>query len=250
MTAVFDQAKLAVIFLTRLPLQLREPPPLASAMRFFPLVGAAIGLVSGGIYALAHLVLPPWPAAFLALAASMSLTGALHEDGLADCADGFGGGGDRDTKLRIMRDSAIGTYGALALMVSVLLRASALAALQSGLTVMAALMAAHAIARSTLPIAMLALPAASDKGVAAAAGKPAAGDAGQAAMLALAVTALLLPGRSGAAAIVAAGAIAAWFGWLARRQIGGYTGDVLGAIEQLAEIAALLAILAAHMGSP
>jgi adenosylcobinamide-GDP ribazoletransferase len=104
------------------------------------------------------------------------------------------------------------------------------------------------LARAVLPIAMAILPAASSSGVAAGAGRCGGAEASQAALLALAVTALALPSASGSLAILAAGGAASLFGLLARRQIGGYSGDVLGAMEQLAEIAALLAILAAQGG--
>jgi adenosylcobinamide-GDP ribazoletransferase len=233
---------LAAIFLTRLPLRVREPPPLARAAPWFPVIGAAIGLAVGGSYWLAHRILPVWPAAFLALAGGILLTGALHEDGLADCADGFGGGNGPEHKLEIMRDSAIGSYGALALILSAALRASAIAGLEGSV---AALIAAHALSRAALPAAMHLLPPASGSGVAAAAGRPSAGEAGAAILIALLLAALLLPHRAAAAAILATGVAAAGFARLARRQLGGHSGDVLGAMQQLGEVSALLAMLAA-----
>ena len=232
------QFLLALVFLTRLPLRLGgEVGPLAAAMRWFPLVGAGIGAFVGLIYWAAHSWLPVWPAALVALAAGMLLTGALHEDGLADCADGFGGGKSREDKLRIMKDSAIGSYGALALIMSVALRAGAIAAIEDDRYVLKALVATHAVARAVLPLAMLLLPPASDSGIAAAAGRPSWTDSGLAAFTALAVAAVLVPQvLLGMVAVIA-------FLWLARRQLGGYTGDVLGAAEQVAETAALLAVL-------
>src|SRR5581483_1985388 len=117
-----DDLVTASLFLTRLPLArlLRAPPPasaeaLTHALRAFPLVGAAIGLIAALVYWVAALFgLAPLPGALLAVGATVLLTGGLHEDGLADCADGFGGGRDRDSKLAIMRDSRIGSYGVLA----------------------------------------------------------------------------------------------------------------------------------------
>ncbi|MGH6905574.1 MAG: adenosylcobinamide-GDP ribazoletransferase, partial [Geminicoccaceae bacterium] len=125
--------KVALAFLTRLPV--REEPPwpaadLAASAPMFPVVGALIGLAGAIAYALATwLGLPPWPAAVGALATTIWLTGALHEDGFADVADGFGGGGTREAKLAIMRDPRIGSYGALALVLAVLARAGAVAGL-------------------------------------------------------------------------------------------------------------------------
>ncbi|MBF0335337.1 MAG: adenosylcobinamide-GDP ribazoletransferase, partial [Alphaproteobacteria bacterium] len=121
----------AAVFLTRLPLpHLRDPArPLAACMWAFPLVGAVLGLTAGACFAGLASLLPPLPAALVALALLVLATGGLHEDGLADLADGFGGGRDRDHRLEIMRDSRTGSYGALAVGFSLALRAAALAAL-------------------------------------------------------------------------------------------------------------------------
>src|SRR4051812_14340659 len=114
-----DDLIVAATFLTRVPLHAIVQPhdpraSLAQALRAFPLIGALIGLAAGLVYAAAGLLgLAPLAAALVAIGASIALTGALHEDGLADCADGFGGGRERDAKLAIMRDSRIGTYGVL-----------------------------------------------------------------------------------------------------------------------------------------
>ena len=132
------------------------------------MVGALIGLAGAIAYALAvWLGLPPWPAAVLALATTIWLTGALHEDGLADVADGFGGGRTREDKLAIMRDPRIGSYGALALVLAVLARAGAMAALAEPAAVAAALVAAGAASRAALPAVMAALPQARPDGLAA-----------------------------------------------------------------------------------
>ena len=229
--------RLAVVFLTRIRLPLPETLPdgaLARSSLFFPLVGAAIGALIGLLFWLANLALPAMPAALLAIGGGILLTGGLHEDGLADCADGFGGGKSREDKIRIMRDSAIGSYGALALILSVGLRATALADIARPVAAMAV---AHGVARATLPVAMALMPAASDSGVAAGAGKPRAWQATVAALLALALAAafgnvVILAAAIGGAALCAL---------VAYRQIGGYSGDVLGAMEQIAEMAALLA---------
>ncbi|MEK9662411.1 MAG: adenosylcobinamide-GDP ribazoletransferase, partial [Alphaproteobacteria bacterium] len=145
-------------FLTRLPLPaLPADPPLppdalARAMSCFPLVGAAIGTAGGLVLLLAGwLGIPVSVAVLMAHAAIVWLTGALHEDGLADVADGFGGGADRDAKLAIMRDSRIGSYGVLALVAGFALKAAALIAIAQAAgawVAIAALVAAAAWSRA------------------------------------------------------------------------------------------------------
>ncbi len=235
----------ALSFLTRLPLQ--PPPaqaaaPLADAGWAFPLVGLVIGLLSGIAYALAAWVhLPPLAAALIALGVSVRLTGGLQEDGLADTADGLGGGTEREEKLAIMRDSRIGSFGVLALIFSVGLRAAAIAGIAtSGGGVIAALIAAHAVARGFLPLVLRGIEPAREDGLGAAAGKPtpavAWGAAGLAALIAL-VALDFLPGFT---ALLAAAAVISLRAVLAQRQLGGYTGDVLGAVEQGGETVVLL----------
>ena len=189
--------------------------------------------------------LPPWPAAVVALATTIWLSGALHEDGLADVADGFGGGRTREAKLAIMRDSRIGSYGALALVLAVLARAGAIAALAEPAAVAAALVAAGAVSRGALPAVMAALPQARADGLAAKAGRPHPLRAAAALLIAALIALVLLGGTAPAA--LAAGALAALaVALLARRQIGGHTGDVLGAVQQLTEIGVLFGVLAAR----
>src|SRR5258708_25069841 len=148
------------------------PANFVRAHRALPLVGAAIGGAVGLIcLALRAIGVPDLAAAALALGASAILTGALHEDGLADVADGFGGGRDRDSKLEIMRDSRLGTYGALILLVSFVAKLSALAALPDGFVV-PSLIAAHALARGGLPAMSMNLPYARKDGLAPNAGRP------------------------------------------------------------------------------
>jgi adenosylcobinamide-GDP ribazoletransferase len=241
--------KVALAFLTRLPV--REPRAwpdldLAASVPLFPVVGALIGLAGAIGYALAEwLGLPPWPAAALALAITIWLTGALHEDGLADVADGFGGGRTREDKLRIMRDARVGSYGAIALVLALLARAGALAALAAPWAVGAALVAAAAVSRAALPAIMATLPGARADGLAAGAGRPHPLRAA-AAVLVAALIAVVLLGAAAPAALLAGAAGALGVALLARRQIGGYTGDVLGAVQQLAEIGVLLGVLAAR----
>jgi adenosylcobinamide-GDP ribazoletransferase len=202
-----------------------------------PAFGAALMLAIGSF-----LHLPGLACAILAVAATLLLTGALHEDGLADVADGFGGGGTRERKLAIMKDSHIGTYGVAALAVSLLLRASLLAPLAGNeiSSVLAILIAAHCASRALLPAMMHDLPNARAAGVSAGVGQVPA----ETARLALLIGAvLLLPlGLSSAVfATLLLGLSYIVIRLLALRQIGGQTGDVLGALQQLGEIAVLIA---------
>ncbi len=239
---------LAVAFLTRLPL----PPPaewppgsLALAVPTFPLVGLLVGGIGTAAYACAHMLLPPSLAAVLALAATIATTGGLHEDGLADVADGFGGGADKERKLAIMKDSRIGSFGVVAVAVGLMLRAGTLAQLASPGQVAGALLAAHALARAAMPALMRILPPARDTGLGAAAGRPTLAAAGLAAGIGVGAALLLLPSAAAVAAILGAAIGAAAVALLAWRQIGGQTGDVLGAAEQVAETLAMLAVVAA-----
>ena len=239
---------LATTFLTRLPLGrglLAEPGEMARAARVMPLVGLGVGLGGGLVYAVAEgLGLPPFLSALLALGATALITGALHEDGLADTADGFGGGTERARKLAIMRKSDIGTYGVLAVVLSLALRAGALSALAEPGLVTLALVAAHGLARAALPPLMAALPPAREDGLAAGFGPVAAPHAWTAAVLGTVLAWLTLGLGSALVAVLAAAAAAALVARLARAQIGGLTGDVLGAAEQAVECAVLLALVA------
>ncbi len=235
-------------FLTRLPLPrgvTLATEDLRRAQRFFPLAGLVVGLAGAFAFWLAnHLGLGAWPAGALAVAATALATGALHEDGLSDTADGFGGGGDAARKLEIMRDSRLGSYGGLALVLSVLLRVAALAALADPELVGAALVAAHVASRGALPAVMAIAPMARPDGLAAAIGAPSRSDL----WFSLGLTGLLVIltlGLHGGffvlALVVLAGAGVAR---LAKGQIGGITGDVLGAVQQVAEATALLTVAA------
>ena len=234
--------KLAVGFLTRWPVKLPDQLPagaMARSMWLFPLVGGVIGALVAGIYDLARHMFPEWPSAALALTTGVILTGALHEDGLADCADGFGGGRDKETKLAIMRDSRIGTYGTLALILSVLLRASTLTKLNHP---DAALFIAHCLSRTALPVVMRLTPPATATGLAASVGRPSWLTNAGALSIGIGLTVWFYRVNAPSpllATIAAAGLVS----WIARRHIGGYSGDVLGATEQVVQIAILLSIL-------
>jgi len=233
---------LAAGFLTRLPLPAvtQERGSLARAGWAFPVVGLIIGAVGGAVFALMdRLGLPMLASGLLAVAATMLLTGALHEDGLADSADGFGAQ-DSESALAIMRDSRIGAFGVLALVLSVGLRASALAGIADRALAFQALIAAHAVSRGLLPAVMLWLDPARTDGLGAEAGRPTPPVATAAAAIALVIALLALGFGRGVLGSLIAAAIAALVAQLARRRLGGYTGDVLGAIQQVAEVVMLL----------
>ena len=243
----------AITLLTRLPVArfwahdgAGEPPSAARASRCYPLVGALVGLIASlALFAGAWLGLPALLAALLAVALAVLVTGALHEDGLADVADGFGGGRDRAAKLAIMRDSRIGSYGVIALVLSLSLRAGALAAIAEPAAAATALIAAQGLSRGGLATIMAVLPPARDDGLAARVGRPAGGDALAALAITMALAFLLLAGPWAVASLLALLVGQAALAVLARRQIGGYTGDVLGAAQQLGEVVVLVVLAAA-----
>lgn len=234
-------------FLTRLPF---APAPsgdgmaIARAAWAFPIVGVVVGLVGAVVFLLARrLGLPFWPAAALSVASTMVATGCLHEDGLADTIDGFGGGKTREQKLAIMRDSRIGVYGVCALALAILLRVGALASLISSTQVVLALIAAHGAARALVPVFMFFVSPARNDGLSASAGQPPMESIVAAAVLGIVILGLCLgPGLGLVALILLLLAMAA-MAWLSLVQIDGQTGDVLGAVEQVGEIIVLLVAL-------
>ncbi len=239
----------AIGFFTRLPVARLMPHDpridMAHAVWAFPVAGALAGLLGAGAYAIAAWAgLPPVLSACWSVAATLLLTGALHEDGLADMADGFGGGRDASRKLEIMRDSRIGSYGALALLLSSLVRIAALAELAVPARVCAALVASGALSRAAIVLVLLLLPPARRDGLASMLHPLPRAPAIVALGLALALALVLLPVTmvlpAAACALVAAVAVA----WLARRQVGGHTGDVLGACAVLADCAVLSSLCA------
>jgi adenosylcobinamide-GDP ribazoletransferase len=242
-----EELKASLAFCTRLPL-LRETPiggsALARASWAFPVAGLIVGLIGAIVYAVAHKVgLPAWPAAALAVVATLLATGCLHEDGLADTADGFGGGTTREQKFDIMRDSRTGAYGVCALVLSLLLRVSVLASLPNAHLIVWALIASHAAARATMPVLMFLLPPARSDGLSFEAGHPPGDSVTAAAVLGILILAFCLhPGR-GVLALIVLLIVIALMTWLSMRQVEGQTGDVLGALEQVSEIAVLLVAL-------
>lgn len=238
----------ASMFLTRLPIRSSAPwrdDDLASSVIMFPIVGALIGLMGAAVYTLSSaLGLPPYLAATITTAVLILTTGALHEDGLADIADGFGGGQTREDKLRIMRDSALGSYGTLALILGLILRIGALSALVHPSIAATALITTSALSRASMPIAMMIMNQARKEGLAAKTGSPHPGRAGVAALIAILIVFLCLSWIQAFIMVVVAGMGSGLLLLVAQRQIGGITGDVLGALQQTVEIAALLALVA------
>ncbi|MEM7119846.1 MAG: adenosylcobinamide-GDP ribazoletransferase [Pseudomonadota bacterium] len=239
-----DRLRLAFGFLTRLPVGGRGvSAPLAQAAALFPIVGAVVGLAAGVVYVIAHgLGTGPWLAACMAVGAAVLITGALHEDGLADVADGFGGGGDRESKLDIMRDSRIGSYGVIALVLVIAARIGALAGIGNPYEVLATLIAAGAVSRAVLVVAMRMMPRARTDGLGADAGTPGFEATIMALGIAALLTLVLLLPWTWVLALLLATAAAAVVIYVAGRQIGGQTGDVLGAMQQATEIAVLVAV--------
>jgi adenosylcobinamide-GDP ribazoletransferase len=242
-----DDVSLAVGLLTRLPVPHAVdvgPDRLARAQRAFPLVGVLIGLIVAIVdRCLLAMNIPALAAAALALGAGAALTGGLHEDGLADVGDGFGGGADRVEKLSIMRDSRLGAYGVLVLLIGFSARMSALAALPVA-TIIPALVVAHALARAAIPVLAANMPFARDDGLGKSAGRPEAASVIAAVVIGVVIALLCLPAKTAVLAVVVTAAGAAAMAALARRQIGGVTGDVFGATEQVVETAVLLMLAA------
>jgi adenosylcobinamide-GDP ribazoletransferase len=233
----------SLMFCTRLPLAHAMPVAggdVARASWAMPVAGALVGVLGALVYWTAvRLGLPPLVAAALALAAGLLATGCLHEDGLADMADSFGGE-DRERKLAIMHDSRLGTYGACALMMSLLLRWSALASIADAGPVALALVAAHAAARAPLPAFMALVPPARNDGLAAAAGTPPRRTVAVAGLLGTLALAVCLGPMAALVALVLLAAAGALMARVSVAAIGGHTGDVLGALEQVNEILILL----------
>jgi adenosylcobinamide-GDP ribazoletransferase len=240
----------AIVFLTRirLPHSAESADPGRGTV-YFPIVGALIGAVGAGVYWLATLLWPQPVAVILAIAATVLVTGALHEDALGDFADGFGGGTTPDRVLSIMKDSRVGSYGVIALTLAVLAKLAALTSLTRP-DVVRALIAAHALARyATLPM-MAYLPYVRSEG---GTGTPFIGTTTPtrlaiATLFTLAILIATLGVRT-IPVLLAATIVTSLMAWYSRRRIGGITGDVLGATAQLVEVATYL-VLTAHISIP
>lgn len=245
---LFDALRFLTIVRTPPSRAAIAPDWLARCMKYFPLVGAGIGVVSAAMFLLAGQIWSPTVAAMLAVATGVVVTGALHEDGLADTADAFGGGWSTEKRLAIMKDSRIGAYGALALGFGVALRIAALAAL-SPWAGAAALVASHAAARVTPAFVMNAMGYAGDTAAMKVGYAETPIRHGELRLALVIAAAAMLPLlldsiASVVAALLLGAALAAILAHWSRRLIGGYTGDVLGAVEQMFEIGFLLGVAA------
>ncbi len=234
----------ALMFLTRLPNPWRIEPRGAAASWAWPLVGSLVGLLAAVVGSSAMAAgIPAGAAAGLVLAMQVLLTGGLHEDGLADSADGLWGGGAPERRLSIMSDSRIGTYGALALVLSVLIRWSALSAILPTGGAWGPLVAAGALSRWPMIAMLWALPPARKDGLSRLIGRPDGMTLALGGALAF-VIALAAAGTTAALAAVVVVVVAAAWAAIVRRRLRGQTGDTCGAAQQLAETACLLALAA------
>ncbi|MEK9752000.1 MAG: adenosylcobinamide-GDP ribazoletransferase [Rhodospirillaceae bacterium] len=232
-------------FLTRLPFHHAAGAglgDLAAAARAFPLIGLGIGAVGGlALWLAAATALGPLASSLIGLAVMAWLTGALHEDGLADVADAMGGS-SRERRLAIMRDSRIGSFGVLALVFAVAVKAAALSGFSGPGTAWAAMAAAAALSRAVMVPCMAWLRPARADGLGHGAGRPDNLTALQALGLGAVAAVALLGFGAGLAALAAALLAAAVLARVASARFGGYTGDVLGAVQQLAEAFVLIAV--------
>jgi adenosylcobinamide-GDP ribazoletransferase len=231
----------AIVLLTIVPMP-STAAGLAGTAGWFPLVGAAVGALAGGVRVGAEQLLGRTPATVLAMAALVVVSGALHQDGLADTADGLGARGDCARRLQVMRDSAIGVYGALALIAWALLLLTTLASLDAT-HAFAALTIACALARWAALLHATATPPARPDGLGAAlhVGRTALGAATVTSLLLALALCGLAPGAAALGAALLAAALSAGF---ARRTLGGRTGDTLGATIAIAEVAICTTLLA------
>jgi len=243
---------IALQFFTRLPIPAWvgfEAAWLQHASRYFPLVGIVVAAIAAAVYYAAALVLPAPVAAVLSTAASIYITGAFHEDGFADTCDGLGGGMTKERALEIMKDSRVGAYGAIGIVCMLVAKLSALAMLPPRVAV-TALFVAHPLSRLAATALIWRLDYVRGEGKA----KPLAQQM-TTTEFAIATLTCALPAAyivatdamtpaAMLAAIVAATAAALWLGRLFVRRLGGYTGDCLGAVQQLAEALIYIAVLA------
>ena len=247
----------AVQFFTRIPAPAwvgHSAQQLEQAARYLPLVGMLVGAIAAAVLYLSAQVLPLSLAVGLSMVAGILVTGAFHEDGLSDFADGFGGGHTKEKMLAIMKDSRVGAYGAIAIVLALLLKYQALVELcnRHSLTfAAAALIAAHAVSRMMAASIMLTQHYVRDDDSARARPATQLGRASFAVALLTGIAALGLLYAAGAnittlfAATVAALLMRAYLAWRLQQRLGGYTGDCLGAVQQLTEIAFYLGLLAA-----
>lgn len=226
----------AIVFLTRVPVPTGGQPSLTAAVPWFPIVGALVGGVVGGAAAGLFHIVPPLVGAALAVLLGVLLTGAFHEDGLADVADAFAGGWTRDDRMRILDDPVHGSYGVAALCGSIAVRIACLASLGfSPAAAFASTVAAHALGRASAVGLMVAVPVARPDGLGAEYARSLPRARGLAGALSGVIIAAVATGWWAGPFVAAALVGGAGVAWLTKRKLGGITGDVLGTAEQVVE---------------
>ena len=248
MTALYGELIVAFTLLTRLPLawlgSTQTQNAFAGAVWAYPIVGIVVGAIGASVYIACIWLLSPSLAAILALGTTVLVTGGLHEDALADTADGFGGGRSHASKLEIMRDSRIGTFGVLALMFAFAARVAAITSITAPSQVVRALIIAGCLGRGAMIVPVMILMPARTDGLGARLVSVSWVRSVVGLLLTAAATVSLLPFSQALGTAATAGVVALAISVLARQQIGGHTGDVLGATEVMVECA-VLAVLAA-----
>ncbi len=236
--------KTALVFFTRVPLMLPDydEADLARSTRYFPLVGLLVGAFGALVFWLGDFLLPLELAVLLSMVATLLLTGAFHEDGLSDAVDGLGGGWEKEQVLTIMTDSRVGSYGAIAIVLALLIKFQALSHLSAAMIPLA-LVAGHALSRFCATLVIATQSYVKPEGKA----KPLATQITPGELLVAAVFGLLplvLLDIRLLSALVPVTLVWFWFSAKIRSRIGGYTGDCLGAMQQLTEVAFYLGLLA------
>lgn len=238
----------AVRFFTRLPVPAwvgHSAEALNASARYFPAVGLLVGGISALVYALTVALWPPVVAVLLAMAASLYVTGAFHEDGLSDMTDGLGGGWEKLRILEIMKDSRVGSYGVVALWLVLSSKLCLLASLDPAV-VPFALIAGHAFSRGCATLLLAGMDYVREDLLSKA--KPLATRLGGGALCVALIFALLglvlLPWQQAVAGVLCALLATLWLAAKFKRWLGGYTGDCLGAVQQVAEVAFYLGVLA------
>lgn len=241
----FDDLRLALAHLTRIPVNLSQTSirPLGEVAAYLPLVGVVVATIGAGVFTAGfYFGLPSFICAILAILIMTLATGSLHEDGIADFADAQGAR-ERTQRLAIMRDSRIGSYGVIALLFVYGLRISSLGVLGSPYLVFNVLLAASALSRAMMAFAMSALPDARSDGLAVAAGRPSSPNIAWAMGIAIGICIFTIGFSSTLAALAASAVVVVLVMAVAHLQLGGKTGDVLGSVQIVSEIAVLIASL-------
>jgi len=240
--------KTALMFFTRIPINLPnfQESDLNDSVQYFPLVGVLVGAIAALAFWLSQLVLPVSLAVLISMGVSIYLTGAFHEDGLADAADGLGGGWHKEQVLTIMQDSRIGSYGAVALLMVLLTKFQALTHIGTMLLPMV-LIAGHALSRFAGVLVIYTQRYVRAEGKS----KPLATHLSRQQLLVASIFGLLplilfvayLGQWQLLVSILPVMAAWSWFSRLLKRRLGGYTGDCLGAMQQITELAFYLGVL-------